>query len=86
MRLNFLTYQLNSSTNKCLKDSSFPDCEKVSSVVLAFKNVVERSIAKSYHPVSLLSVVIEKLVNNRIFDHSEKCALFSDSQYGFRSS
>ena len=39
--------------------------------------------------VSLLSVVskvFEKLVNNRIVDHLEKCGLFSDSQYGFRSS
>ena len=43
-----------------------------------------------YHcPVSLLSVVskvFEKLVNNRIVDHLEKCGLFSDFQYGFKSS
>ena len=53
------------------------------------KNVGERSTAKSYHPVSLLSLVskvFEKLVNNRIVDHPEKCGLFSDFQYGFRSS
>ena len=75
--------------NKCLKESCFPDCWKVSSVVLVFKNVGERSTAKNYHPVSLLSVVskvFEKLVNNRIVDHLEKCGLFSDFQYGFRSS
>ena len=45
--------------------------------------------ARNYHPVSLLSVVskvFEKLVNNRIVDHLEKCGLFSDFQYGFRSS
>ena len=67
----------------------FPDCWKVSSVVPVFKNVGERSTAKNYHPVSLLSVaskVFEKLVNNRIVDHLEKCGLFSDFQYGFRSS
>ena len=49
----------------------------------------ERSTAKNYHPVSLLSVVtkvFEKLVNNRIVDHLEKCGLFSDYQSGFRSS
>ena len=43
-----------------------------------FKNVVERSAAKSYYQVSLLSVVskvFEKLVNNRIVDHLEKCGL-----------
>ena len=49
----------------------------------------ERCTAKNYRPVSLLSVVskvFEKLVNNRIVDHLEKCGLFSDFQYGFRSS
>ena len=30
--------------------------------------------------------VFEKLVNNRIVDHLEKCGLFSDFPYGFRSS
>ena len=43
--------------NKCLKESCFPDCWKVSSVLPAFKNVGERSTAKNYRPVSLLSVV-----------------------------
>ena len=58
-------------------------------MVPIFENVGERSTAKNYHPVSLLSVVskaFEKLVNNRIVDHLEKCGLFSDFQYGFRSS
>ena len=34
----------------------------------------------------MVSIVFEKLVNNRIVDHLEKCGLFSDFQYGFRSS
>ena len=58
-------------------------------MVPVFKNVGERSTAKSYCPVSLLSVVskvFEKRVNNRIVNHLEKCGLFSDFQYGFRSS
>ena len=62
---------------------------KVSLAVPVFKNAGERSTAKNYHPVSLLSVVskvFEKLVNNRIVDHLQKCGLFSDFQYGFRSS
>ena len=57
-------------------------------MVPVFKNVRERSTAKNYHLVSLLSVVskvFEKLVNNRIVDHVEKCGLFPDFQYGFRS-
>ena len=35
---------------------------------------------------SVVSKVFEKLVNNRIVDHQEKCGLFSDFQYGFRFS
>ena len=84
-----LSYILAELFNKCLKESCFPDCWKVSSVVPVFKNVGKRSTAKNYRPVSLLSVVskvFEKLVNNRIVDHLEKCGLFSDFQYGFRSS
>ena len=48
-------------------------------MVLIFKNVVQRSTAKNYHPVSLLSMVskvLEKLVNNRILDYLEKFGLF----------
>ena len=58
-------------------------------MVPVFRNVVEGLTAKNYHSVSLLSVVIkvfEKLVNNRTADHLEKCGLFSDFQYSFKSS
>ena len=75
--------------NKCLKESCFPDCWKVSLGVPVFKNGGERSTAKNYCPVSLLSAVskvFEKLLNYRIVDHLEKYGFFSDFQYGFRSS
>ena len=65
-----LSYILAELFNKCLKESCFPDCWKVPSVVPIFKNVVERFTAKNYHPVSLLSVVskvFEKLINNTLF-------------------
>ena len=58
-------------------------------MVPVFKNVGDRSTAKNYHPVSLLSAVnkvYEKLVSNNIVDHLEKCGLFSDFQYGCRCS
>ena len=64
-------------------------CWKVSLVIPLFKNVGESCTAKNYRPVSLLSVVsnvFEKLVNNRRVDQLENCGLFSDFQYGFRSS
>ena len=47
-----LSYILAELFNKCLKES----CWKVSSVVPVFANVGERSTAKNYCPVSLLSV------------------------------
>ena len=84
-----LSYILAELFNKCFKESCFPNCWKVSSVVPVFKNVGERSTAKNYRPVGLLSVVskvFEKLLNNRIVDHLEKCDLSSDFQFGFRSS
>ena len=74
-----LSYILAELFNKCLKESCFPGFWKVSSVVPIVKNVGERSTAKNYRPVSLLSViskVFEKLVNNSIVDHLEKGVFF----------
>ena len=84
-----LSFILAELFNKCFKESCFPDCGKVSSVVPAFKNVGERPTAKNYCLVSLVSVVskvFEKLVNNRIVDHLEKSGFFSDFHNGFGSS
>ena len=56
----------------------FPDCWKVSLVVLVFKTVEQRS-------TKTLGKVFEKLVNYRIVDYLEKSALFY-CHYGFSSS
>ena len=84
-----LSYILAELFNNCLKESSFANCWKVSLVVPVFKIPGEKSTTKNYCSVSLLLVVskvFEKLVNNRIVDHLEQCGLFSDFQYGFKSS
>ena len=76
---SYISYILAELFNKCLKDSCFPDCCKVSSVVPVFKNVGERYTTENYCPVSLVSVVskvFEILVNDRIVDNLEKCGLF----------
>ena len=52
-----LSYILVELFNVCLKETCFPDYWKVSSVVLVFKIVGERSATKNYHPVSTFSVV-----------------------------
>ena len=54
-----LSYILTKLFSKCLKESFFLDCWKVSLVVPVFKNVGEKSTTKNYLPVSLLSVVIK---------------------------
>ena len=83
-----LSHILAEFFNMCVKETCFPDCWKVSSVVPVFTNVGEMSASKNYCPVSLFSVVskvFEKLVNNRIVNHLENCSFFSDFQYGSRS-
>ena len=50
-------------------------------MVLVFKNVGKRSAAKT-----TILLVFEKLINNKIVDQLEKCGLFSDFQYVFKSS
>ena len=53
-----------------------------------FDKVGEKCSEKN-RPVSLLSVVskvLEKLANNKLFDQLENCGLFSDFHYSFRSS
>ena len=61
------------------KESCFPDCWKISSVVPVIKNTSESSTAEICHPVSLLSVVskiFKKLVINQLVDNLEKQGLF----------
>ena len=58
-------------------------------MVPVFKNAGKMSTAKNCCPVSLLSVVskvFKKLANKKIVDHLEKCGVFSNFQYGLRSS
>ena len=59
-----LSYILAEIFNKCHNESCFSDCWKVSSVVPVFESVRERSRAKNYHPVNLLSVWFVKSSKN----------------------
>ena len=74
-----LSYILNELFSICLRESCLQECWRVSSVVPVFKNVGKGSTARTYLPVSLLSVV------SKVFDHLRKCGLFSAFQYGLRS-
>ena len=77
-----LSYILAEFCNMFLKESCFPDCWKVSLVIPVFINVGERSIDKNYRPVGLISMVskvFEKILNNVLVVHLEKCGLFQTS-------
>ena len=54
-------------------------------MVTILKSSGERSTAKKYL-LSVVHKIVEKFVNNKIVGHLEKYRLFSDFQYGFRSS
>ena len=85
LSLNFLTYQLNSSTS-FLRSLVLQIVGRFHQRSLYLQMLGERSIAKNCCPVSLLSVlskVFKKLVN---FDYLEKFDFFSDFHYGFSSS
>ena len=50
-----------------------------------YLRMLGKGLQQNYHPVSVLfvlSIVFEKLANNSIVDHLEKCGLFSDFEYG----
>ena len=50
-----------------------------------YLRMLGKGLQQNYHPVSvlfMLSIVFEKLANNSIVDHLEKCGLFSDFEYG----
>ena len=49
-----LSYILAELFNRCLNESCFPDCWKVSLVVPVFKNVGERSTDKNLQIIGLL--------------------------------
>ena len=72
-------YLLADFFNMCVKEFCFPDCWKVLSVVPVFTIVGERSVAKNYPDICLLSVVrkiLEKPFIKRLVDQLEKKEFF----------
>ena len=65
----------------CMKESCFPDCWKISSVVPVFKKIGERHKVKNYPSPYLSSFCV--LVQS---DQLKKYCLFSNSKHGFRPS
>ena len=83
------SYIVDELFNKCPKESCFPDSWKLASVFLYFRMLGKCLQLKTTALLVfffVISIVFEKLVNNRIVDHLKNCGLFSDFQYGFKSS
>ena len=82
------SYILAELFNICLKECCFSNYLKVSWVVMYFrmfgKDVRLKTTALLVFFLHLVKS-LENFVNNRLFDHQEKCALFCDFQYGFKS-
>ena len=63
-----LSYILAELFNKCLKESCFPNCWKVSSVVPILKNVGESSAAKNYSLLVFFLFLVKALKNVQKID------------------
>ena len=74
--------------NRCLREKHFPDSWKISNVCPVYKNSGDQSSPSQYRPISLLSIIsklLESIINKRIMHHLLVNSLLSDQQYGFRS-
>ena len=63
-----------------LKESCFPDCWKVSLVIPVFKNAGGKQTTEN---LDVINKAFKKVVIGLFI---AKCSIFSDFQYGFRSS
>ena len=80
-----LLFILGELFNKCLEESSLQDWWKVSSVVpVCWWEVYCEKLLSCF--LSVVSKVFDKLVNDRLVDHLEKCGFYFYFQYGFRFS
>lgn len=73
-------------TNLSLTSGIFPDCWKIAAVSPIFKNG-SKTLPGNYRPIALLSIiskVVEKVVNSRLTTYLERCNLLSERQFGFR--
>ena len=73
-----LSFRHTKQTSKSVADTTFNKNKtksKMENPTHSFRGVLH-----------FISIKFFEVVNNRIFDHPEKCGLFYDFQYGFRSS
>ncbi|PZC86734.1 hypothetical protein B5X24_HaOG206296 [Helicoverpa armigera] len=72
--------------NLSLETGVFPDSWKTASVTPIYKTGPKED-PRNYRPIALLSIVskiLEKIVNKRLIDYLDKNHIISDRQFGFR--
>lgn len=72
--------------NESLKTGLFPDAMKIAKVVALFKKG-DTLLADNYRPISLLSVIskiLERVVNNQLYNYLNEHNILVETQYGFR--
>jgi hypothetical protein len=73
--------------NLCFSTGVFPDIFKRAKITPVFKNG-NKKLPSNYRPIALISVIskiIEKLVNKRLKKYLEVNSLLGSNQYGFRA-
>ena len=71
--------------NLCLRQSIFPDAEKLAYVTPVFKSE-DQSVMDNYRPISVLPVlakIIECVFHRQLSDNLEENCLLSPNQFGF---
>jgi len=68
--------------NKSIFSSSFPDCWTAAIVTPVLKSPKNTSLT-NFHPISVLSKLLERAVSDQIIAHFCKHNLFSEKQSGF---
>ena len=87
--LTWIFIHSSSTVQFLFKEILFPRVLKGLACGICIKQYWERCTAENYRLIIIFSVVskiFEKPVNCRFVDNLDKCELFSDFQYGFRSS
>ena len=81
-----LSIPLVTLINLCLRQSIFPNAEKLAHVTPIYKSA-DQSLMDNYRPISVLPVlskIVERVVHRQLSDYLEENCLLSPNQFGFR--
>ena len=81
-----ISHIITSLINACFKQGKFPNCLKIARITPVFKGGNKNDLG-NYRPTSVLPVVsrvLEKCINIRIYKHLERHKLLHTNQFGFR--